>query len=338
MGDASDVREGALVERMLQLSTAYIDARAIWVVAKLGIADLLAEGPRSVADLARARSVDPSALHRVLRLAAANGALEETGSGSFRLTALGDLLKTGSMRDWVLWCGGPLHECFRDALEACTTGQPVFERVHGAPLYEYLRTHPDDARTLSGAMTTYGRDAVAALTSFDFRGANATTIVDIGAGSGALDIAVLHQHPRMRATLFDLPHVVPQMQQAVKEARVDERVDIVAGDFFQSVPDGGDVYVLSAVLRNWNDEQCVTILTNVRRAMKRGKLLVIETVIPPNNAPHVAKKSDVVMLVALGGLERTLQDYSRLFGEAGFRLTEVHSTSGLMQVVEAEPV
>ena len=169
MSDVSKSGNSELVGRMLQLSSAYVDARAIWIVAKLGIADLLAEGPRSTAALAEVCSADPGALHRVLRLAAANGALEETTPGSFRLTEFGDLLRTGAMRDWVLWCGGPLYDCFGDkALQACASAKPVFEQVHGARIYEYLKDHPEDARHLSGAMTSYSRDAISALSSFDF--------------------------------------------------------------------------------------------------------------------------------------------------------------------------
>ena len=142
----------------------------------------------------------------------------------------------------------------------------------------------------------------------------------------------------MRATLYDLPHVVPQMQEAAARAGIVDRCDVLGGDFFKSVPDGGDLYVLSAVLHNWADDDCVTILTNCRRAMGKGRLLVLEMVVPPADAPHFSKKSDVVMLVALGGLERTLDEYSKLFAKAGFRLSEVHRTPGLTQLLEAEPV
>ncbi len=158
--DDSTITRNALVERMFQLSTAYIDARSVWIAAKLGIPDLLAGGPRSVLELANAASADPEALHRVLRLVASNGILSECQPGRFELTPLGELLRTdspASMRDWVLWTGGPLHDSFREALFSVKTGKPAFENVHGMRLYEYLKAHADDAKNLSGAMVAYIR-------------------------------------------------------------------------------------------------------------------------------------------------------------------------------------
>jgi hypothetical protein len=329
----------ALEERMFQLSSAYLDARAVWIVAKLRIPDLLAGGQRPVAELAQAASVQPEPLQRILRLAAANGVVAEVTPGIFAVTELGELLKSdnpNTMRDWVLWAGGPLHDCFRDALHSVETGKPVFERVHGMKLYEYLKSHREDAQNLSGAMAAYGRDVVTLMKSFDFRGSS--RLVDVGAGAGALAAAVLQTHPRMQATLFDLPHVVEQSHRPLEEAGVFDRCTLVPGDFFKSVPPGGDIYVLSAVLHNWTDEECVTILKNCRQAMpKQAKLLILEMLVPPSDTPHFAKKSDIVMLVATGGLERNLGTYSELLSKADFRLQKAHASPGLIQLIEASP-
>lgn len=331
----------ALVERMFQLSSAYIDARALWLTAKLGIADLLASGPKTVAELAQATSVVAEPLHRVLRLVAANGALAEQEPGKFSLTPFGELLRSdspSSMRDWVLWTGGPLHECFRDALHSVQTGLPAFERVHGMKIYDYLGSHPDDARLLNGAMIAYSREMIGALmSSYDFSGAR--HLVDVGAGPGAIDVAVLRANPELRATLFDLPHVAERAQATLAQAELAGRATTVGGDFFRTVPEGGDLYLLSAVLHNWSDTQCQTILQNTRKAMaKGGRLLVLEMIMPPSDTPHFAKKSDVVMLVGLGGLERTVEQYSVLLEAGGFRLSKAHKTPYLLQLLEAEAV
>jgi precorrin-6B methylase 2 len=339
--DDSTVTENALIERMFQLSTAYIDARAVWIATKLGIADLLAAGPRPVAELAQGAGADPVALHRVLRLVASNGILSETQPGLFALTPLGELLRSDSpvsMRDWVLWTGGPLSDSFRDALHSVQTGKPAFEKVHGVPLYEYLKGHPEDAKNLSGAMVAYSREVIGALmTSFDFRGTE--RLVDVGAGPGALDIAVLRAHPRMKATLFDLPHVAEQARRTVREAGLTDRCDVLAGNFFESVPEGGDAYLLSAILHNWSDADCRVILNNCKKALgKRGKLLLLEMIVPTADTPHFAKKSDVVMLVGLGGFERTLEAYSALLADSGFRLVKAHPGPYVIQLLEAQPM
>ncbi len=174
-------------------------------------------------------------------------------------------------------------------------------------------------------------------TSFDFKGTE--RLIDVGAGPGVLDIAVLRAHPRMKATLFDLPHVIEQAARAIREADVADRCDLVAGNFFESVPEGGDTYVLSAILHNWSDADCKTILKNCRRALgKKGKLLLLEMVVPNADTPHFAKKSDVVMLVALGGFERTLDGYSSLLADSGFRLVRAHASPYVIQLLEAHPV
>jgi precorrin-6B methylase 2 len=339
--DKTALSGNALVERMFQLSSAYMDARALWVTAKLGIADLLAGGPKTVGELAQATSVLADPLHRVLKLVAANGALAESEPGRFSLTPFGELLRTdspSSMRDWVLWTGGPLSDSFRDALFSVQTGQPAFEQVHGVKIYDYLRDHPEDARTLNGAMVAYSREMIGALmSSYDF--SSAKHFIDVGAGPGAIDVAVLQNNPQLRGTLFDLPHVTDRARATLEQAGLADRASTVGGDFFQSVPAGGDLYLLSAVLHNWSDAECKVILQNTRRAMAKGaKLLVLEMIMPVADTPHFAKKSDVVMLVALGGRERTVEQYSVLLADSGFRMTQAHQTPYLLQLLEAEPV
>lgn len=336
----TSLSSNALVERMFELSSAYIDARVLWIAANLGIADLLAAGPKTVTELARATAVLAEPLQRVLKLVAANGALAELEPGRFALTPFGELLRSdspSSMRDWVLWAGGPLSESFRDALYSVQTGKPAFEEVHGVKLYEYLRDHPEDARTLNGAMLAYSREMIGALSSsYDF--SQTRQLVDVGAGAGAIAVALLRAHPDVRATLFDLPHVTSQTQVAIERAGLSDRAATVSGDFFHTVPDGGDLYLLSAVLHNWSDAECHVILRNTRRAMAKGsRLLVLEMVMPASDTPHFAKKSDVVMLVALGGLERTVAQYAVLLAGAGFRLIQAHTTPYLLQLLEAEP-
>ena len=339
MNDNS-LTQNALVQRMFQISAAFVDARALWMFAELGIADVLQGEAKSVAELAKAVLVPEDSVQRVLRVVAGSGIVTEVEPGRFRLTPMGSLLRAddpASMRDWVRWSGGPIFDSFRDALHSIRTGKPVFEKVHGVQMYQYLGEHPEDARVFGGAMLAYSREVSAALMNFQqFR--ESRRVVDVGGGIGTLALTILRAFPNMRATVFDLPHVAERTKSLPAIQEFADRCDIVGGDFFKSVPDGGDVYMLSAILHNWTNEECVVILRNIRRALPKGRLLLLEMLIPNSDAPHFAKVTDLVMLVALGGRERTQQEYAALLDQGGFRLVRVHSTPYAVQLLEAEPV
>jgi O-methyltransferase domain len=314
---------------------------ALSLAAELGIADLLAEGPRSSDELAQATSTHPQSLYRVLRLLCSVGVFTEAESRRFALTPLGECLRTGvpgSMRSWVRMTGLRVwHHTYAEALHSVRTGEPVFKRATGSEFFDYFAAHPDDGEIFNGAMNDFGEVVSAAvIQAYDFTGI--TRIADVGGGHGTLIAAILKHYPQMNGVLYDLPHVVEGARQAIGDAGLANRCEVVSGDFFQSVPAGCDAYILRWIIHDWDHDRAVTILRNCRQAMKKtGRLLLVETVISPGNFPHPGKVLDFVMLTGLGGQERTEAEYGDLLREAGFRLNRIVPTDSPLSVVEAVP-
>jgi hypothetical protein len=329
------------VARLLEMTRGYVVTKTLFVAAKLGIADLLADGPRPVAELAAATGAHPRALHRILRALASYDVFAETEPGVFALAELGKLLRTdapGSLRNWVLTNGDLLYGALGHAEQSALTGDPAFRQTYGADLFAYLATDPEQSATFDAAMADFSRrSAAAVLAAYDLSAAG--HLVDVGGGNGAFAIAALRTHQRLRATVFDQPHVVDAVLPHAREEGVAERCAVVAGDFFADVPSGGETYVLSWIVHDWDDERALRILCNCRAAMPDdGRLLLVEAVVPGGNAPHFSKFGDIVMLVALGGQERTAAEYRVLLERAGFRLDRIVATAGPRSVLEARPV
>jgi SAM-dependent methyltransferase len=213
----------------------------------------------------------------------------------------------------------------------------AFRRVIGSEAFDYLATHPRDGEIVNQAMTALGQAAAAAVPfAYDFR--SVRKIVDVGGGHGLLISTILRFHPHLTGIVFDRPHVVENARAALTSAGVADRCEIAAGDFFESVPPDGDAYILSSIVHDWERDRAITILRNCHQAMKPdGRVLLIELVIPGPNEPHVGKIMDFVMLVLLGGQERTEQQYADLLGEAGYRLNRVIPTLSPFSIVEAVP-
>lgn len=311
----------------------------IHVAAKLGLADLLAVGPRSVEQLAAAAGAEAQALHRLLRALASLGIFAEDPAGEFVLTPQAELLRSdvqGSLRDAALLYGEDwLWQAYGNMTHSVRTGAPAFTKTHGQPFYGYLHAHPRAAVRFNAAMTGFSSHETAAiLEAYDF--SNARTVVDIGGGHGALLAALLRAHPQMSGTVFDLPSVVAGAASALSELGIAERARTVAGDFFDEAPAGADLYVMNSVLHNWDDTDAGRILSTCRAAMApEARLLVIERVVPEGNAPAEAKLFDINMLVVAGGRERTEPEYRRLFEQAGLALTRVGGTRSPLSVIVA---
>jgi 2-polyprenyl-3-methyl-5-hydroxy-6-metoxy-1,4-benzoquinol methylase len=324
---------------MFELSGRFVEARSLWVAAKLQLADMLANGARSAEDLAREANVHPHALQRLLRVVASLGLMEEVEVGRFALTRLGQLLRRdvpNSMHAWVLMTGLSIYKSFEEMLYSVQTGKPAAERVHGKPMYQYFRERPEEAKAFNDAMVCYGGQSAGALEDYDFSWAR--SVCDVGAGPGTVILSLLKAHPHLKGVLFDLPNVAALAREHVAGAGLDARCEIVGGDFFQQVP-GADVVIISSVIHNWMDAEALTILRNCRKTIHgRGRLLLLEMVIPSDNKPHFSKQTDLVMLVSAGGTERTEAEYAALLAQAGFRLTRVIPTRYLTSIIEAEPV
>jgi hypothetical protein len=309
-----------------------------YVVAKLGIADHLADGPRTAAQLAAAVGVHPQALYRVLRALASLGVFVEDADGRFALTPLASPLRRDapdSLRAYALMVGETFWPAYGSLLHSVRTGQTAFDHLHGMGTFEYLRQHPQAAEIFDQAMTNLTRtQASAVLGAYDFTGVE--TLVDVGGGQGTLLAAVLRAHPAMRGVLYERLEVLPAARKALEAAGLLPRCELKRGDFFASVPEGGDAYTLKDVLHDWDDEQATLILGNCARAMQPpARVLVIERGLSPRNVPGPGKMVDVVMLAVTGGRERTEQEYAELMGRAGLRLSRVVPTAGESQVLEA---
>jgi hypothetical protein len=306
-----------------RLVTGYQVTQAIHVAAKLGLADLLADGPRSSDDLAAATGTHPEALYRLLRALAGVGVFREEEERRFGLTELGAGLRADapdSLAGWAAFVGEPYHRQAWGALEhSVRTGANAFRHVHGTDSWSFREHHPDLSAGFDRAMADLARQvAGAVLAAYDF--GRFGTIVDVGGGTGAFLAAILARHPATRGVLFDQPHVVAGAPPVLAAAGVADRCAVVAGSFFETVPAGGDACLLKAILHDWEDEQCVEILRVCRRAMAEGAaLLVVERELGPPNAAPDGKFSDLNMLVGPGGRERTPGEYAALFAAAGFR-------------------
>lgn len=328
-------------DTMLAHITGYWISQLVFVAAKLHLADALAGGPRTVAALAKKVGADPDALRRVLRALASVGIFAETANGRFRLTPLAATLRgdvAGSLQpfasmmvegyNWVAW---------QDLLGGVRSGALPFDRVHGKPIFDYLREHPEDDHIFSASMASISgpeNDAVARAVDFG----RFHTLVDVGGAHGHLLAAILGRHRRLRGILFDQPQVVAGAADSgfITAPKLAGRITVHSGSFFNEVPAGADAYLMKYIIHDWNDEQCTRILAHCRHAMAPGgRVFVAEHVIRPGNAADWGKMLDINMLVLTGGRERTKEEFAALFARAGLRLRRVHKTAAALSVLEA---
>jgi hypothetical protein len=322
------------ISRML---TAYWISQALYVAAKLGLADLLQDGPRTAADLAIATQTQPRPLYRLMRALASVGVFAEDDRQGFSLTPLAQCLRSdvpGSQRSMAITTGELFYPAWGELLSSVQTGRTAFEKVYGQPVFDYLSQNPAQARLFDETMVgVHGRETAALVDAFDFSGVK--VLADIGGGNGSVITAILHKYPEMKGILFDLPGVVERARANIEMAGLVDRCQVIGGNFFESVPPGADAYLLRHIIHDWDDERATTLLRNVHRAMGAGgELLVVESVIPPGNEPSFGKLLDLAMLVIPGGKERTEDEYRMLYEAAGFRLTRIVPTKAEVGVIE----
>ncbi|HEU0178681.1 MAG TPA: methyltransferase [Blastocatellia bacterium] len=328
--------------RLSLLSQGTIISTSLSLAAELGIADLLADGPRSSEELARATSTHPRSLYRLLRLLCGIGVFNEIQTDSFVQTPLSECLRAGvpgSMRAWLRMMGlKNRYHTHAEALYSVKTGEPAFKRVTGMEFFNYNEAHPDEGEIFNQAMNDMGQVIAAAVVqSYDFSGVG--KIIDVGGGHGTLIAAILRKYPQMTGILFDSPHVAESARESIASADLADRCEVVGGDFLKSVPAGCDAYLLRWIIHNWDHERAITILRNCRQAMgARSRLLLIEMVLPTGNEFHPGKFLDYIMLTYQSGQERTEEEYDSLLHEAGLRLNKVAPTGSPLSVIEAAPI
>jgi hypothetical protein len=326
--------------QVVSLSLGYVMGQALHAAAKLGVADALPDGPRSVDEIAAATATHGPSLHRLLRTLAAGGIVAEDERGCFRLTTLGETLRRdvpASVRNAVLWVGDPMHYATcGDLAESVRTGQPAFDRLFGQGYFEHLAADDEASRIWDDGMACFsGMEDAPIAQAYAFpQGAR---VVDVGGGQGGFLAEVLRSDQSLRGVLFDRPEVV-RAPLLLERGGVLDRCERVGGDFFAALPPDGDVYVLKRVLHDWDDDTCAELLTRCRKAMApTGRVLVVDAVIPPGNDPHPAKIVDLVMMGILTGRERTEAELAALFAASGFRLTNVIPTHSMLAIVEGIP-
>lgn len=336
---ASTARENSHLRQMID---GYQVAQAIAVAASLGIADLLGDGPKTSDELARATGAHPRSLFRLLRALASVGVFGQDDDGRFAMTPRAEGLRSdapSSLRAWAIHAGQPyMRAAWAHLHHSVMTGEPAFRHVHGIGSWGYRQQHPTAGEIFDRAMGGSAPGMAAIINADDF--ADATCIVDVGGGQGTFIAAVLAAVPTLRGILFDLPHVVGGAEPILRAAGVADRCTVVAGDFFEAIPAGGDLYILKGVIHDWADDAAATILRHCRRVMgSPDKLLLIEQVIQLGSADTPGTFfMDLHMLAIHGGTERTAEEFAALLALAGFHQTRIVPTTAGLNLIEAAPV
>jgi hypothetical protein len=329
---------------MIERIAAYWQSQLLFVAAKLGIADVLVNGPLTVEEIAVRVGAHPPYLKRILRALACLGIFAADPHGRFHLNRLAQTLRSDhpeSLRNFALMLVDDYNWSAWGALEhAVRTGNSAFEHVHGAPAFSWLQQHPEKEQMFAASMASLSvveNAAVARAYAFG----KLERIVDVGGSHGHLLATILRSYVRLRGVLFDQPQVINEAAKAgfINSPDVSARCELSSGDFFDSVPAGGDAYVMKYILHDWDDERSVRILRNCRQAMSvDGRVLVIDHVLSPGNRFDWGKLLDVNMMVVLGSRERTKEEFRQLFSRAGLRLKRVLRTGTSLSILEALPV
>ena len=314
--------------------------RSVCLAARLGIPDLLAERAQTAEELADKTSMHAPSLYRLLRTLASIGVFSETADRKFELTPISALLRgnaPNSVRDFAVMMGEDwIWQAWGELPYSVKTGDVAHEKVQGMGSFDFFQKNEEAGKVFNAAMTNFTQAIIPAVTeAYDFSGVS--KLVDLAGGHGLLLAGILKVNPHLQGVLFDLPFVIEGAGELLKKEDVSDRVELASGNFFESVPQGADAYMMKHIIHDWDDESSIKILQNIRTAMnENGKVLIIEMVIPEGNEPHPSKALDILMLVMEGGKERTRNEYRKLLDASGFRLARIIPTKSPYSVIEAE--
>jgi hypothetical protein len=314
--------------------------RSVCLAARLGIPDLLAEKAQTAEELAAETGTHAPSLYRLLRTLASIGVFTEDVVKRFELTPISALLRgdvPNSVRDFAVMMGEDwIWQAWGELPYSVETGGVAHEKAQGMGSFEFFQKNAEAGKVFNAAMTNFTRAIIPAFVeAYDFSGVN--RLVDVAGGHGLLLAGVLKANPHLQGVLFDLPFVIEGARGLLDEEGLSDRVELVSGNFFESVPAGADAYVMKHIVHDWDDESSIKILKNIRSAMsENGKVLIVEMVVPEGNEPHPSKALDITMLVMEGGKERTKGEYGNLLEASGFRLTRVIPTKSPYSVIEGE--
>src|SRR5215831_2276770 len=326
--------------QILQMTLAPFVTQALYVAAKLGIADLVADTSKTAAELAAATGADERSIYRILRALASAGVFSETEPRTFVNTPASETLKNdapNSTRYFVMFVGEEPHwRNIGHTIYSVKTGKPCWEHVHGEPIFPYMfDTNKELGEIFNRSMVSFShQDIGPVMNAYDFSGVN--RLADIAGGYGHLLAAILKKYPAMKGVLFEVPQLLDGARGFIAESGVADRLEVVSGDFCQEIPVRADVYMLKHIIHDWYDDTCTTILQNIRQHMPDdGRVLIIDSVIPEGNEPHMKKVLDIEMLIAPGGVERTAEEFEGLLNNSGFRLNRIIPTASPNSIIEA---
>jgi len=327
---------------MMQMLGGFRVARSIYVAAEFGIADLLADGPKSIEELAQATSTHGPSLYRVLRALAGLGIFAEDETGRFSLTPTAEFLKTDvpdSLRASVKLFGEEWHWRVWGNLDySVKTGEPAFDHLYETGFFDFYNQNPEFAKTSSASKTSMlARASASMLANYDFSSISKVIDIGIAGGYGSNLLSLLKTNPTLKGVLLDFPPVIEGTRPLVEAAGLTDRCELIAGDCLESVPSGGNAYILMFVVHNWDDERAIKILKNCHQAMAEdGRLLLVEMIMPKGNDPFIGKLVDIEsLLITPGGYERTESQYRSLLSAAGFKVTKIIPTQTANSIIEA---
>ncbi len=335
-GSAAELRKPADI--LGEMLSGFQSTQALYVTARLGIIDQLAQGPKTSRELADAVGAHEPSLSRFLGFLVTTGVLMLDEQGLFTATELGQLLRSDhpeSERPWALLLGSPIMwRSWGELYGAVMTGRPAFEQAFGEPFFSYLGRNQQDGQLFNAAMTSDGRAVPEILEAYDFSGLK--RIVDVGGGEGSLMTSLLAQHPQATGIVYDLPSVIADAPR-IEDPDIAHRCEFVGGDMFESVPSGGDAYILKRIVHDWSDDEAIQIMRNCRQAISdTGRVLLIEKIRQPGSQHDTASAPDIMMLVLVTGRERTEEQFRAICEAAGFRLNKVQE-AGWRSIIEAIP-
>jgi hypothetical protein len=310
-------------------------SKPIYVAAELCIADILAEGPKSIEELARSTQSHAPSLYRMMRALASVGIFFETEDKRFELTPMAECLKTGAMKSIALLFNSAWSDkAWGYFMDSVKTGDTAFEKAYGMTISDWLEKNPRAAEVFNEANAVKATNSHRAIVDvYDFSGIN--TLTDVGGGIGVLMSEILIANPQMKGVVADIPSVIQEARKTIQSRGLENRCEAVECDFFKEIPAGSDGFLMSHILHDWSTEQCRIILRNCHKAMKpKSKLLVVEMLVPPGNQPSIAKLLDLEMLVMTGGRERTETEFKSLLESSGFKLSRTISTKESIYVIE----
>lgn len=324
---------------LMQMGFAPLMTQAVYVAAKLGIPDLLKDGPRSITELAAATKQNERALYRLMRTLASVGVFQESEPKVFAQNQNSEPLRSdvpNSMRNRMIFMGEEWHwRVYGDLAYSIETGKPAWGRIHGAEVFDYFAGRPQQQEIFNRAMTEMSASTAPAIVEgYDFSGID--TIADIAGGHGYLLAQILKANPEVKGILFDVFTVIDGAGPLLEQHGVTSRVTKVAGNFFESIPGGADAYLMKSIIHDWDDVRSAWILRNIHQSSKSNiRVLLVEAVVPEGNEQHFSKIIDLEMLVSPGGVERTAEEYRTLLAGAGFKLTRIIPTKSAFSIIEA---